>query len=38
MIENIPKSLNEYRRLKHSLPVKECSGIGEVSMYNPFGE
>ena len=37
-IGNIPKSLNEYRRLHLALPVKEWSGIGEVGMYNPFGE
>ena len=37
-IGNIPKSLNEYRRLNLALPVKEWSGIAEVGMYNPFGE
>lgn len=37
-IGNIPKSLNEYRRLNLTLPVKEWSGIAEVGMYNPFGE
>lgn len=37
-IGNIPKSLNEYRRLNLALPVKEWVGIGEVGMYNPFGE
>ena len=37
-IGNIPKDLEKYLRLETSLPVTGWSGIGEVGMYNPFGE
>lgn len=37
-IGNIPKELTEYLKLNLSLPVKEWESIGEVGMYNPFGE
>lgn len=35
---NIPKELTEYMKLNLALPVKEWSSIGDVGMYNPFGE
>lgn len=37
-IGNIPKDLDKYLQLETSLPVTGWSGIGEVGMYNPFGE
>ncbi len=37
-IGNVPKDLKEYRKLNLSLPVKTWSQIGEIGMYNPFGE
>ena len=39
-IGNIPEELGEYMKLNLSLPVKKgsWSGIGDVGMYNPFGE
>lgn len=37
-IGNIPKEIEKYLRLETSLPVTGWSGIGEVGMYNPFGE
>lgn len=37
-VGNIPKDLSIYLRLNRSLPVKDWVSIGEVGMYNPFGE
>ncbi len=37
-IGNIPKNLEDYMRLHLALPVKNWADIGDVGMYNPFGE
>lgn len=37
-VGNIPKDLDKYMKFNLKLPVKDWVSIGEVGMYNPFGE